>query len=272
MPAELFFGQRRGIPSPGSCGERAAGEADSPALEVGDGVRLQNPLTGRWDEIGVVTGKRSTGRSYFVSREGGGRPLLRNRRFLKPLPAGEAGAVKPHSDSGGPAKTSPHLEEVTVWQPRNMGPRKSKPEPPPREVVEEETSTGFHVFELHMPTMGANVVLLVIVILAAIAVWRLRFCKSLRRRRGSRKAPSSDHYPLQPLVPAADSAANRSCRFAAAATARLRESRHCLAGRTIHASNELDPCGLRGGGGAPTYIQAQTSCPSLSGIPRVSPI
>jgi hypothetical protein len=52
-------------------------------------VRLQNPLTGRWDETGVITGKRSTGRSYFVTREGGGRPLLRNRRFLKPLPAGE---------------------------------------------------------------------------------------------------------------------------------------------------------------------------------------
>jgi hypothetical protein len=67
--------------------------------------------------------------------------------------------------------------------------------------VEEETSTGFHVFELHMPTMGANVVLLVIVILAAIAVWRLRFCKSLRKRRGSRKASPSDHYPLQPLAP-----------------------------------------------------------------------
>jgi hypothetical protein len=72
-----------------------------------------------------------------------------------------------------------------------MGPRKSKPEPPPREVVEEETSNGFHVFELHMPTMGANVVLLLIVVLAAIAVWRLRFCKSLRKRRGSRKAPPS---------------------------------------------------------------------------------
>jgi hypothetical protein len=33
-------------------------------------------------------------------------------------------------------------------------------------VVEEETSNGFHVFELHMPTMGANVVLIIIVILA----------------------------------------------------------------------------------------------------------
>jgi type IV secretory pathway VirB10-like protein len=65
--------------------------------------------------------------------------------------------------------------------------------------VEEETSNGFHVFELHMPTMGANVVLLLIIVLAAIAVWRLRLCRSLRKRRGGRKEPSFDHYPLQPL-------------------------------------------------------------------------
>jgi hypothetical protein len=105
-PAELFFGrrQRRGIPEPRHVQGRGPSEdgAESrrrlPPLSVGDGVRLQNPLTGRWDETGVITGKRSTGRSYFVTREDGGRPLLRNRRFLKPLPAGGTDAVEPHSN------------------------------------------------------------------------------------------------------------------------------------------------------------------------------
>jgi hypothetical protein len=54
-------------------------------------------------------------------------------------------------------------------------------------VVEEETSNGFHVFELHMPTMGANIILIVIIILAFASCWRLKLCKSLLRRRGSRQ-------------------------------------------------------------------------------------
>jgi hypothetical protein len=106
-PAELFFGrrQRRGIPEPRHLqgrrperGWRLSQGRRLPPLSVGDGVRLQNPLTGRWDETGVITGKRSTGRSYFVTREDGGRPLLRNRRFLKPLPAGGTDTVEPHSN------------------------------------------------------------------------------------------------------------------------------------------------------------------------------
>jgi hypothetical protein len=80
-----------------------------------------------------------------------------------------------------------------------MGPVKSKP-PPPREVVEEETSNGFHVFELHMPTMGANIILIIIIILAFASCWRLKLCKSLLRRRGSRRTlrHSSSQFELQP--------------------------------------------------------------------------
>jgi hypothetical protein len=112
-PAELFFGrrQRRGIPEPqhvqgrGLRDERESsgeGKKTLPPLSVGDAVRLQNPLTGRWDAVGVVTGRRSTGRSYFVQRQGESKNVLRNRRFLKPLPASEA-----QPDGQEVAKASP---------------------------------------------------------------------------------------------------------------------------------------------------------------------
>jgi hypothetical protein len=71
-------------------------------------------------------------------------------------------------------------------------------------VVEEETSNGFHVFELHMPTMGANIILIVIIVLAFASCWRLKFCRSLLRRREGRRRSSSHqpHFELRPLPPA----------------------------------------------------------------------
>jgi hypothetical protein len=70
-------------------------------------------------------------------------------------------------------------------------------------VVEEETSNGFHVFELHMPTMGANVVLIIVVILAFASCWRLKLCRSLFRRRGSRRPSATHHsqFELRPVPP-----------------------------------------------------------------------
>jgi hypothetical protein len=95
------------------------------------------------------------------------------------------------------------LHEEVLASSYSMGPVKSKPNPPPREVVEEETSNGFHVFELHMPTMGANIILIVIIILAFASCWRLKLCKSLLRRRGSRQrsAVHTPQFELQPLPP-----------------------------------------------------------------------
>jgi hypothetical protein len=99
-PAEIFLGrkQRRGIPEPSHVQGRELrseqtihGGRSLRPLVVGESVRLQNPLTGRWDATGTVTGQRSTGRSYFVQRRGESKSLLRNRRFLKPLPASEEG-------------------------------------------------------------------------------------------------------------------------------------------------------------------------------------
>jgi hypothetical protein len=99
-PAEIFLGrkQRRGIPEPSHVQGRELrseqtihGGRSLRPLVVGEAVRLQNPLTGRWDAVGTVTGQRSTGRSYFVQRRGESKSILRNRRFLKPLPASEEG-------------------------------------------------------------------------------------------------------------------------------------------------------------------------------------
>jgi hypothetical protein len=97
----------------------------------------------------------------------------------------------------------PRQEEVLACS-SSMGPVKCKPDPPPREVVEEETSNGFHVFELHMPTMGANIILIVIIVLAFASCWRLKFCRSLlRRREGHRRSFSHQpHFELHPLPPA----------------------------------------------------------------------
>jgi hypothetical protein len=94
----------------------------------------------------------------------------------------------------------------------SMGPVKSKPDPPPREVVEEETSNGFHVFELHMPTMGANIILIVIIILAFASCWRLKLCKSLLRRRGSRRRSSCSYFAIRASAAAAAAArCNAAC-------------------------------------------------------------
>jgi hypothetical protein len=60
---------------------------------------------------------------------------------------------------------------------------------------------GFTSLNSTCPPWAPTWSFLLIVVLAAIAVWRLRFCRSLRKRRGSRKEPSFDHYPLQPLPP-----------------------------------------------------------------------
>jgi hypothetical protein len=53
-----------------------------PPLEPGSNVRVQDPLTKRWDSTAKVVESRDTGRSYIV--ENYEKQFLRNRRFLKP--------------------------------------------------------------------------------------------------------------------------------------------------------------------------------------------
>jgi transposase InsO family protein len=86
-PAELFFGRsmRRGLPVLEEEEEEDWEVVGRPPLVDGQRVRLQDPLSKRWDALGTVVSARAQGRSYVVQRDGGGRPLVRNRRYLKPI-------------------------------------------------------------------------------------------------------------------------------------------------------------------------------------------
>ena len=55
-----------------------------PPLRNGQKVRIQDPVSKKWDTIGTITHKRDNGKSYSVLFPNG-RTKLRNRRFLKPV-------------------------------------------------------------------------------------------------------------------------------------------------------------------------------------------
>ena len=103
-PAQMFFGRRqRGIlPATGSAYDpidmKDAQKArekkqtaskksfdnsakDLEPLQVGMKVRMQNPISKRWNRNGVIESIRQDGRSYYVLS--GNTRYLRNRRYLK---------------------------------------------------------------------------------------------------------------------------------------------------------------------------------------------
>ncbi|XP_045124791.1 uncharacterized protein LOC123512439 [Portunus trituberculatus] len=72
-----------------------------PALAVNEQVRLQNPRTKRWDQVGTVMAYHEP-RQYDV-RVPCGRVLRRNRRFLRP----DIALGTPQDTPLGPTTTSP---------------------------------------------------------------------------------------------------------------------------------------------------------------------
>jgi hypothetical protein len=71
-----------------------------------------------------------------------------------------------------------------------MGPRKSKPAV---QAVEQENSSGFHFVEIHMPTAGVSIIVIVIVLFIAIGCRRLlRFG---RRPRAAYRVEAPPRYP-----------------------------------------------------------------------------
>ena len=56
-----------------------------PKLSVGQLVRVQDPVTKRWDRTGVVTRLLRPIRQYTVRLDGSGRLVIRNRKFLRPI-------------------------------------------------------------------------------------------------------------------------------------------------------------------------------------------
>jgi hypothetical protein len=45
-------------------------------------VRIQNPVTKRWDSTGIIVEARNGYRSFFIKKKNG-RETLRNRRYLR---------------------------------------------------------------------------------------------------------------------------------------------------------------------------------------------
>jgi hypothetical protein len=91
-PAQLFFGlpQRCGLPQiPRMAYADVKDKRGLPVLEAGTRVRLQEPLTKKWKQMGTVRSVRAAGRSYYVQTDDG-QTYMRNRRFLKLVRSGYA--------------------------------------------------------------------------------------------------------------------------------------------------------------------------------------
>ena len=74
-----------------------------PPLDIGTHVRAQNPVSKRWDKVGVVM-KKGRSRDYLI-RMTSGRVLWRNRRFLRVVPSppfNPEEAVQPVTEEGRP--------------------------------------------------------------------------------------------------------------------------------------------------------------------------
>ena len=65
------------------------------SLPIGENVRVQDPISKRWDKVGVVV-EAGPSRAYMVKTQAG-RTLRRNRRFLRVVPA-----PRSHSDDDPP--------------------------------------------------------------------------------------------------------------------------------------------------------------------------
>jgi hypothetical protein len=97
-----------------------------------------------------------------------------------------------------PASTHP-------FPPRQMGSNASKEEGTKKEIAVtdsstkiQENSSGFHLIELHMPSMGFSLGLIGLLVLAYFALrWRRRYRKDRNRHR----APLPDAFPLTPSPP-----------------------------------------------------------------------
>ncbi|PCJ22642.1 MAG: hypothetical protein COA94_08945, partial [Rickettsiales bacterium] len=95
-PSKLFLGRKPRIAIPtlsatSSCqGEKLQEQTPSTEksgkhqLQTGDRVRLQDPISRRWTETGIIQSACESGRSYFVKTENGS-VRQRNRRFLKKI-------------------------------------------------------------------------------------------------------------------------------------------------------------------------------------------
>ncbi len=93
------------------------------ALNVGEVVMVQDPRSKRWNDRGVITTCREHGRSYEVKTDDGA-SILRNRRFLRPVPKrlatrGESGGEP--GKGGGEGNPKPVLKQPKSEGKRRLG-------------------------------------------------------------------------------------------------------------------------------------------------------
>ena len=96
-----------------------------PQLHIGTQVRLQNPITKKWDRVGVIIGI-GRHRDYHVKLPSG-RVYWRNRRFMKPDTA-QSGENYLRVDNNVETEDSDtgHTERDDIMSPCRNEPRRSK--------------------------------------------------------------------------------------------------------------------------------------------------
>lgn len=119
-PAELFFKRplRSGLPTLATSfggTEDKLPENMHPKLEVGTAVRLQDPVTHRWDTRATIISMRDSGRSYEVRVDNEGPLIIRNRRFIKKCKPITVNSDPDHATASTERETA-DLEDATAGQ------------------------------------------------------------------------------------------------------------------------------------------------------------
>ena len=130
--SEKFFGRRQwdGLPAlPVMPLLVPPTEATSslPPLQVGDQVRIQHPLSKKWDEKGIVEAVRDTGLSYVIKRSDG-RSFIRGRRLVK-LDKSDPDSdsdIEVHDDLDEPIPQIPDPNPLPPPSPTPASPRRSR--------------------------------------------------------------------------------------------------------------------------------------------------
>ena len=76
-------------------------------LKVGQSVRVQDPVTKRWDRAGVITRVLRPIRQYTVRLDGSGRLVLRNRKHLRLIPSSTDTIQEPSRSEGSAEGLAP---------------------------------------------------------------------------------------------------------------------------------------------------------------------
>ena len=151
-PAQLLFGReiRDGLPTPIEHYKPAlrakverrlrqvrlhqdphSSRHELPILDPGQPVVVQNPLTKRWTDHGIIIGFGQNSREYVVELKRNGKRYVRNRRFMKPdLQARfQAPAPEPSAETLQPAPETQLEPSLPLLQPTHATPERAGSQP-----------------------------------------------------------------------------------------------------------------------------------------------